>query len=150
MQSKEWYNLLDYWCNKKSPRGFGLTIPFLIGATKAKGTRELLMDIDRTETEKLVVLRFCSDIWEYVLSLPNAPKSFLQNYKRFDQLAIHCDYLDKLNSIEELVDHFERYNEVISNKKFSWNKDCRDWEPFSEQQKQMIEENKKARPLNNK
>jgi hypothetical protein len=47
-----WYKLIYYWCITRKPRGYGLTLPFLVGATEFLSVKDLLTDISNTETKE--------------------------------------------------------------------------------------------------
>ena len=103
MEFKPWYRLLDYWCHKKGR--YGLTIPFMVGAIKAKDIEEIFNEIRFGDDQRPypVVLNFCKEIDEYVLSMPSAPKKYFDDCKAFERLCIDDDKLENLDTFEQLL-----------------------------------------------
>lgn len=136
-----WYNLLDFWCNEKRPKGYGLTIPFLVGATGIIGINELLTEISNTKRKQLVVIQFCHDLWEYVLSLAEETELQESNYKNFGYLLINDENLKKYDSLKQVIEILnKRYEPMILNKNYSKNKFTGEWYSFSNDDIHLIKE----------
>jgi hypothetical protein len=131
----KWYLLVEYWCQIRKPRGYGLTIPFVIGSIGSIDIKELLLDISNIKCPEYIILRYCPYLEEYVLSFDKWLSSCSDRLKSFDNLIIYDenDIIEKMNSIDELADFFnERYSKYISESKFSLNTN-HEWIEYTEE-----------------
>ena len=130
-QIQSWFVILDYWCNKKTPLGSGLTIPFLIGVINLADGKlintsdffKLLFD----KKDEIFSIRKCNDIGEYIVQLND--KNDLPSLKYYNKFKnIYSTEKELLTENGEFQIKLEKiYSELIENKTFSknngnWNK----------------------------
>ncbi len=128
-----WYLLVEYWCRKR--KRYGLTIPFILGTIESVDIKTLLHEISKSKDTECIILRYCWDLQEYVLSLYERSYYWHNNSKRFDNLVIYDDFgtIEEFNSIDDLSGFFDvRYSKCIIEKKFSLNKN-HEWMDFTEE-----------------
>ena len=137
-------NLLKLLRNK-SNIGTGLTIPFVIGVLKKDNQSnqltisELLFDIvNNAESE--VMLRFCNEIGEFILTIsPNfiLAKRYIKHLK-FDQLLVVPEKnLKGLSELDHMIASLEiDYAKYINEGNFS--KRGEDWYEFDENDENFI------------
>lgn len=149
MKNPYWYKLILFW--KKINKKTGLTIPFIIGAEmlvtpnqKLKNVTQLLGEIMNSSNENIIVLNFCNDINEYVLTLDDNPYRLIK--QEFKSPITNKITLKMTPSTEILGTDFgsicesleKRYSKQLQESTFS-NTHFK-WSPFSDGDKKMIEQ----------
>lgn len=120
--------LLSFWCHTKGRTG--LTIPFIIGLNKKFNlnksifdTKSLLLAIyDDVELEsEPILVRYCSDMDEYILGLDEKVWPIKNHFKNIGTICLANEELENdINNINELVDFFDRrYSALIEKSQFS-------------------------------
>ncbi|MAL16850.1 MAG: hypothetical protein CL670_07330 [Balneola sp.] len=137
-----WYKLIVTWCQERKPKGYGLTIPFVLGVEIDLTIQELLTEIKDSEYEFNIILQRCEDLDEYVLSIPDKyTNPFVSKMKGDGSLRYNEEELIKLNSFQEVIDFIsEKYEKVIAKKKFSKQMVTGEWGYFDEDDLQFIAE----------
>lgn len=134
-----WYRLIHYWCRERIPKGYGLTLPFIIGAMNDSSISQLLSEIRNSSLEEKIILRKCDDLDEYVLALDEqaAPISL---YLSGDKALLYNDsQIELLSSFQEVVGFMESiYNKHIAAKTYSKNIKTQSWEQYSSNDIEMI------------
>ena len=139
-----WLKLLKYWVLEKDRTG--LTLPYIIGAKQYSRNNEkaemptivsFLKMISESEIDEFVIIRWCTNLQEYVIGLDigNISDNIIgpKNLK----LAMDSNVLGK--SLESICNSLEsRYSGFVREKKFS--KHFGGWGPFSEDDFHDIEE----------
>lgn len=148
--NKYWYTLLSYWVNIKERTG--LTIPFIIGTEKLinpdivldlNPVHKLLNEIRYSSMDSIIVLRYCENIREYILSINNSLNPIIgENIKNRQGItSIVTAYDTKVlgNNFSEISNSLElRYQNDILNNKFS--RINFNFKEFSNDDKKMISE----------
>lgn len=148
-----WYNLIQGKKNNGSITN-GLTIPYLVGAysTLTKSIKkdaliELITDICNTNMNQKAVLQYCGDINQFVISLKpiefclaNFDKNAsLKNNENDNSLYISLSATDFGFTKSDLIDNlWRKFEEPITNNKYSWKSLTQSWEPFSNQELEEI------------
>ncbi len=129
----EWFSIINYYCRIKKPIGYGLTIPFLVGTISGFTIKRLLTEITSCKCRESIILRYCYDINEYVLSLDDLSYPYAKKIDtRINNLIIYDEENELSNNLEELIAYFEnRYFEILTQNKFSKGID-NNWYEFSE------------------
>lgn len=134
-----WYKLIHYWCSKRKPKGYGLTLPFLIGATEFSTIEELLTDVSNTETAEKIILRFCGDREEYVLSLDDSSYPLANHLSGQNNLSYDDEKIESLKTFTEVIEFLdEKYSGTINSGLFSKNMQTNEWEDFSSNDNDFI------------
>ncbi|WP_020597834.1 hypothetical protein [Spirosoma panaciterrae] len=127
-----WYKLIYSWCRKRKPKGYGLTLPFLVGATDFPSVSELLNDINSKQTPEKVIIRFCQNRQEYVLSLDDVSYPVSTYLSGENNLLYDDDYIESIESFSKVVDYLSgKYAAVINAGLYSMNMKTNEWEVFS-------------------
>lgn len=130
----DWYKLIYSWCRKRKPKGYGLTLPFLVGATDLTSVSELLDDIRSRQTPEKVIIRFCQDRQEYVLSLDDVLHPVSTHLSGENNLLYDDDYIESIKLFSKVVDYIsEKYSAPINQGLYSKNMKTNEWEVFSEE-----------------
>jgi hypothetical protein len=141
-----WYNLIHYWCREHKPKGYGLTIPFIIGAQENITISELLEEI--VKSDKKVILQWCNDLQEYVLSLDDLTNPYAKYLHGEGGLKYYDEKIEELGSLDDVISFLEKkYSDCIKNKCFSKNKSTKTWQVFTANDLNVIKAakaNKKA------
>ena len=138
MEQPVWYRLLYYWCYEKVPVGSGLTIPFLVGAElfaneqqRKLSIPELISEFRFHKSNKVISIRYCLNIGEYIVSLDEMCENEKSHFLHFGNFYIVEEKLATLNDYQNILDVLEnRYLDMISHGKFS--KDYGKWKSFSD------------------
>jgi uncharacterized protein YozE (UPF0346 family) len=134
-----WYKLIHYWCRQRIPTGYGLTLPFIVGAIDNMTISKLLIEIRESKLDEKIILRECSDLKEYVLSFDDDTNSVAQFLSGEKGLLYDDEKLESLNSFEEISKYLEhRYSSFIADKTYSKNKLTNIWEKYSQENKDTI------------
>lgn len=134
-----WYKLIQYWCTKRKPKGYGLTLPFLIGATELSTIEELITEISNTETAESIILRFCGDREEYVLSLDDSLYPLTNHLSGQNNLLYDDEKIESFKTFTEVIEFLnEKYSETINSGLFSKNMQTNEWEIFSSDDNDFI------------
>lgn len=132
-----WFKLIHYWCRAKKPKGFGLTIPFIIGAEEDKTISDLILEI--TKSDKKVILQWCNDLQEYVLSFDDQTHPFAKYLEGEGGLMYYDENIEEMESISDVISYFEkRYSDCIKNKAFSKNKMTKTWQGYTDEDLSFI------------
>ncbi|MFI1770220.1 hypothetical protein [Thalassobellus citreus] len=134
-----WKKLINYWCNKKGR--YGLTIPFLIGAERL--SRELTIEsllIEIKESDSKYLISSCGDLDEYVIGIHKPEYAYINSLKNFESLIINDNKLEKVKTIDELIEIMENeYLEITENGLYSKNYDSGEWTSFNDSDMELIE-----------
>jgi len=134
-----WEKLVNYWCNEKG--GYGLTIPFLIGAerlSKEMTIESLLLEINESDSKFLI--SSCGDLEEYVIGTHKPEYAYINSLKSFGSLIINDDELEKLKTMKELIEKMKNeYLEKTENELYSKNYDSGEWTAFEEDDIELIQ-----------
>lgn len=134
-----WYKLIHYWCSKRKPKGYGLTLPFLIGSTELSTIEELLSEISDTKTPESIILRFCCDRQEYVLSLDDSSYPLSTHLSGQNNLLYDDEKIESFETFAEVIDFLtEKYSPIISCGLYSKNMNTNEWESFSNSDNDFI------------
>lgn len=134
-----WYKLISYWCTKRKPKGYGLTLPFLIGATEYSTIEDLLTEISNTKTAECIILRFCGDREEYVLSLDDSSYPLINHLSGQSNLLYDDEKIESFKCFKEVTNFLtEKYSDSINSGLFSKNMQTNEWEIFSNDDKDFI------------
>ena len=127
-----WYKLIHYWCTKRKPKGYGLTLPFLVGATKLSTIEELITEISNIETSESIILRFCGDLEEYVLSLDDSSYPLTNHLSGQNNLLYDDEKIESFKTFTEVIEFLNnKYSETINGELFSKNMQTNEWKTFS-------------------
>ncbi|MDL2228573.1 hypothetical protein LJC30_06780 [Odoribacter sp. OttesenSCG-928-L07] len=121
---QNWYLLIYDWCRKN--KRYGLTIPFLIGATKLSSIENLLNEINDTETPEQILFCYCDDLSEYILGLNDINSCECYNNLYYDKSINNIEILSKLIYLLN-----DQYSEIIDKGLFSKNLSTGVWEPYT-------------------
>lgn len=127
-----WYKLIVYWCRQRVPKGYGLTIPFIIGTFGDKTISELFTEIKDSKLDEKVILRMCYDLNEYVLSIDdiNNPIATLLDGEK--ALLYNDEKIESFTSFNEIIAFLEsKYSQVIAEKTYSKNVRTGEWEKYT-------------------
>jgi hypothetical protein len=134
-----WYKLIHYWCTKRKPKGYGLTLPFLIGATEFSTIEELITEISNTETAESIILRFCGDREEYVLSLDDSSYPLTNHLSGQNNLLYDDEKIESFKTFTEVIEFLnKKYSETINSGLFSKNMQTNKWETFTSDDNDFI------------
>lgn len=137
---QSWYRILDYWCNRKTPLGSGLTIPYLIGIIYQIDceliTTNDFLELILTKEDKIFSIRKCDVIGEYVLQLNDENDlASLSYYTKFKNIYLtEQNLITKENKFEKHLD--KKYTGLISRKTFS--KNDGNWNKFNDDEIKWI------------
>lgn len=127
-----WYSLVFNWCKVRIPRGYGLTLPFILGAIKRDNIPDLLKEIRDADLQEKIIIRMCYDLNEYVLSLDEPIHPIAPYLKGYGSLLVNDKELEALISFEHLVTFLDqKYSSMVSEQKYSKNIKSAQWGPFS-------------------
>lgn len=126
-----WFTMLSYWVNTRKRTGF--TIPFIIGAEKlinpdviieSNSVHKLLNEIRFSSIDSVIVLRYCENLREYILSINNPSNPIIgENIKnRQGNTTIVTAYDTRVlgNNFPEILNSLQlRYQNNILNNEFS-------------------------------
>lgn len=130
----DWYKLIFNWCRKHKHKGYGLTLPFLVGGTNVSSIAELLTNISDAETPEKVIIRFCHDRHEYVLALDDSYYPVSNHLTGTNNLLYDDDKIESFKSFAEVVFYLsERYLEPVTAGFYSKNMKTNEWETFSKE-----------------
>lgn len=121
-----WFNVLDFWCNKRVPIGSGLTIPFLIGSDflingELKSVSVFLNELQSLDNE-IFSIRNCNVIGEYVIQLNDSSDYSLNYFPKTKNLVITDENLIELYKSDKMIDFLtEKYSECLEKNLFSIN-----------------------------
>lgn len=154
----DWYNLIET-AKKRGDIVTGLTIPYIIGALEKDNPNfiatendvfDLLTDIVTSNTELTAVLKECDLIHQYVVALQSADfceENFktqisFRNENGVNSLFVIHEAKLLGSSIKEISHNlFDQYTKPsFETKKYSWNYTEKDWFPFSDREKETINE----------
>lgn len=135
-----WYKLICYWCQKRNPKGYGLTIPFIIGVEEKMTISQLLTAVKNSDYDYKVILRWCNDLNEYVLSIPDEYTNPFVDRMNGDKSLLYAEEELSSLSFNEVVRFIEnKYSDIIERENYSKNMSTRDWEPFTKKDKILIQ-----------
>jgi hypothetical protein len=134
-----WYKLIRYWCSKRKPKGYGLTLPFIIGATELPTIEDLLTEISNTKTTESIILRFCCDREEYVLSLDDSSYPLSNHLAGQNNLLYDDEKIESFKNFSEVIEFLnDKYLGTINSGLFSKNMKTNEWEIFSSDDNDFI------------
>ena len=134
-----WYKLIEGWCRQRIPKGYGLTLPFIIGATKGLTLSQLLSEIKDFAQDEKIILQWCGDLNEYVMSLDDKDYPIATHLSGEKGLLYNDDKIESFNSFDEIVSFLEnKYAQRIQDKTFSKNKRTGEWEAYTPADKEFI------------
>lgn len=150
-----WYKLISFLKSQNKIR-LGLTIPYIIGAKTILGESNvitkksieiLLNEIINSSTENIPFFQECRDIRQYVIGVIDKNhtdtvikyESFLSNANGDKKLYVLGDASDFGSSVGEISQKLnELYLSALMEKRFSWDRNEKEWRPFSEDEKEII------------
>ena len=134
-----WYKLIHYWCRQRVPKGYGLTIPFIIGATDNLTIATLLNEIKESQLADKIILRICHDLNEYVLSVNDNNNPIANHLNGEKSLLYNDEKVESLNSFNEVVIYLEsKYSKIIIDKTYSKNMRTGEWEEYTQSDMEII------------
>lgn len=135
-----WYKLIFFWCRRHTPTGFGLTLPFIVGAIENMTITKLLIEIKDSNFEEKIIIRECSNLNEYVLAFDEIKNPISQYLLGEGGLRYENDKLESIGSFEEISNYLEdRYASPILNKTFSKNIRTNMWEEYNQDDNDIID-----------
>lgn len=128
-----WYKIIYGWCLLKTPRGNGVTIPYVVGALDDYTIADLLVGIRDTETEEKVILQYCSDRHEHILSVDDPAYPIAHTLpKKHGHLYLYDDTVEALSTFEDLIHFLDgKYSGFIADGNYSINPATNEWGPYS-------------------
>lgn len=137
--SPVWYKLIHYWCRQRVPKGYGLTIPFVIGSLEGMTISDLLHEIKESQLTDKIILRMCYDLEEYVLSVDDIDNPIASHLSGEKALLYYDKKIESLKSFEEVIAYLDsKYSERIASETYSKNLRTRDWETYTSVDKETI------------
>ena len=134
-----WYKLIEHWCRQRIPKGYGLTLPFIIGVTKSPTISHLLTEIKNSEQDEKIILQWCGDLEEYVLSLDDNAYPIAKHLDGEKALLYNNDKIQSFKSFDEITSFLDGiYSQRIQDKTFSKNKRTKDWEAYTPADNEFI------------
>jgi len=148
-----WFKQISYYKSNNIIEN-GLTIPYLVGSyilrnqpLNGEPISSLLTSILESKLEKCAVLQKCPGIHQYVIGIDD--REFCERFMKKDirfvnslgksSLFITLNACNLGNDIDKIIKEFNNlYGGYISESRFSWNKRTKDWEEFTESQKNLI------------
>ena len=135
-----WYKLIYYWCRQRVPKGYGLTVPFVIGATSNMTISKLLHEIKDSDINEKIILRFCEDLNEYVLSVDDKEYPIAQHLIGEQGLLYSDEKVESFESFDDVITFLEsKYSNIIDDETFSKNMKTEKWEKFTSADLKTIE-----------
>jgi hypothetical protein len=121
-----WYTLLRFWCLKQIPLGHGLTIPFLLGAEKYFGGRELsisqlfdeMINYPRIEGQ-FFTIKYCDQIDEIIIGIDELTDLELKYYRDLKGIILLHDDQEFQNHEDLLKYLTKKYFPTITSNEFS-------------------------------
>jgi hypothetical protein len=134
-----WYKLIEHWCRQRIPKGYGLTLPFIIGVTNNPNISHLLTEIKDSEQDENIILQWCGDLNEYVLSLDDNAHPIAEHLSGEKALLYNDDKIESFKSFDEITSFLEgKYSQRIQDKTFSKNKRTDKWEAYTPADNEFI------------
>ena len=142
MKQYFWQKLIENWCDKLGR--YGLTLPYIIGAyrlfTPNFTIKELIEEINNSNSERKVILSFCDDLNKLILGYHKNNYPPINQLKSMGSILIWNDDLEKIDKLSELIIELEeKFDEKIINKQFSKDIENHIWKDFDESEQIEIE-----------
>ena len=131
--------LIENWCYVKGR--YGLTLPYLYGASKHLGYNEdypaYLNRIFKVKAD--LILTFCDSLDEYIIGFHKQEYPPINMLRRVNGISILEDGLEKMND-QEIISHLtKQYLDIVNQNYFSKDFYYNKWRAFTQSEIDKIE-----------